>query len=183
MYSYNPYYEKYLAHFGVKHKSGRYPWGSGERPYQGDGAKFGLFSRKKNKKVNDTQNKTNEKVSNTEKNVKLDNGSNIKIHCDDENSTNIVNKITNKINGINEVMVDSISENQYSDNYHSYLKDNSNGYDDFRSKLSKSLNSISVSKIGDKYIAEASYTPDNKEEFTVEFDPVSGKIYRIGYND
>ena len=36
MYSYNPYYEKHLAHFGIKHKSGRYPWGSGERPYQGD---------------------------------------------------------------------------------------------------------------------------------------------------
>lgn len=25
-----------VMHFGVKRKSGRYPWGSGERPYQGD---------------------------------------------------------------------------------------------------------------------------------------------------
>ena len=43
MYSYNPYYEKYLMHFGIKHKSGRYPWGSGDRPYQGDG----FFTKKK----------------------------------------------------------------------------------------------------------------------------------------
>ena len=26
----------HLAHYGIKRKSGRYPWGSGERPYQGD---------------------------------------------------------------------------------------------------------------------------------------------------
>lgn len=24
----------YLTHFGIKERSGRYPWGSGERPYQ-----------------------------------------------------------------------------------------------------------------------------------------------------
>ena len=34
MYSYNPYYEKYLMHYGTKEHSGRYPYGSGERPYQ-----------------------------------------------------------------------------------------------------------------------------------------------------
>lgn len=31
---YNEY--DYLAHYGIKRRSGRYPWGSGERPYQGD---------------------------------------------------------------------------------------------------------------------------------------------------
>ena len=30
-----------LLHYGVKQRSGRYPWGSGENPYQhGDNAKF-----------------------------------------------------------------------------------------------------------------------------------------------
>lgn len=27
----------YLEHFGIKHRSGRFPWGSGERPFQGEG--------------------------------------------------------------------------------------------------------------------------------------------------
>lgn len=31
------YNEDYLEHFGIKHRSGRYKWGSGERPYQGEG--------------------------------------------------------------------------------------------------------------------------------------------------
>ncbi len=26
----------YLLHYGIPKRSGRYPWGSGERPYQGD---------------------------------------------------------------------------------------------------------------------------------------------------
>ena len=28
--------DKELMHFGMPRRSGRYPWGSGERPYQGD---------------------------------------------------------------------------------------------------------------------------------------------------
>lgn len=32
--------EDYLAHIGVKRRSGRYPWGSGERPYQGESEAF-----------------------------------------------------------------------------------------------------------------------------------------------
>lgn len=32
--------EDYLAHEGVKRRSGRYPWGSGERPYQGESVAF-----------------------------------------------------------------------------------------------------------------------------------------------
>ena len=28
--------EEYLAHFGTKRHSGRYPWGTGDRPYQDD---------------------------------------------------------------------------------------------------------------------------------------------------
>ena len=31
----------HLAHFGIKRKSGRYPWGSGKRPYQGASASNG----------------------------------------------------------------------------------------------------------------------------------------------
>ena len=27
----------YLVHYGIPKKSGRYPWGSGKRPFQGDG--------------------------------------------------------------------------------------------------------------------------------------------------
>lgn len=37
MYSYNPYYANYLMHYGTPKHSGRYPWGSGERPYQHGG--------------------------------------------------------------------------------------------------------------------------------------------------
>ena len=40
MYSYNPYYANYLAHYGTK-TSGRYPLGSGERPYQHVGVRIG----------------------------------------------------------------------------------------------------------------------------------------------
>lgn len=37
-----------LTHYGTKHHSGRYPWGSGERPYQGNGGKRqGYFARRK----------------------------------------------------------------------------------------------------------------------------------------
>lgn len=37
------YYNDELYHFGIKHRSGRYKWGSGERPYQGEGGvKAGL---------------------------------------------------------------------------------------------------------------------------------------------
>ena len=43
----------YLMHYGIARKSGRYPWGSGERPYQGDNIstkkKRGLFSFRKNR--------------------------------------------------------------------------------------------------------------------------------------
>ena len=43
-------------HYGMPRRSGRYPWGSGDRPYQGDGIsapkKHGLLSfRKKEKKA------------------------------------------------------------------------------------------------------------------------------------
>lgn len=32
--------DEYLAHVGVKRRSGRYPWGSGDRPYQGESQAF-----------------------------------------------------------------------------------------------------------------------------------------------
>lgn len=34
MYNYNYYYTSWLAHYGMKHKSGRYAYGSGDRPYR-----------------------------------------------------------------------------------------------------------------------------------------------------
>ena len=36
-----------LKHFGIKKRSGRYPWGSGERPYQGEGPIAGNKSPKR----------------------------------------------------------------------------------------------------------------------------------------
>ena len=33
----NPIAEDILMHYGVKRRSGRYPWGSGENPYQHSG--------------------------------------------------------------------------------------------------------------------------------------------------
>lgn len=61
MYEYN-----YLMHYGIPRKSGRYPWGSGERPYQGDSIstkkKHGLLSFRKNK-----QNKAEKAIQNLTK--------------------------------------------------------------------------------------------------------------------
>lgn len=31
------YWNDVICHFGIKHRSGRYKWGSGERPFQGEG--------------------------------------------------------------------------------------------------------------------------------------------------
>lgn len=51
MLSYNPYYEKYLMHYGIAKKSGRYPYGSGDRPYQHEagGAYKKKYARRTNK--------------------------------------------------------------------------------------------------------------------------------------
>lgn len=40
--------EQDLLHFGIKRRSGRYPWGSGDRPYQSGG---GFRTRRKMKKA------------------------------------------------------------------------------------------------------------------------------------
>ena len=39
--------EDYLLHIGVKRKSGRYPWGSGENPYQSEGWFLGEYKKLK----------------------------------------------------------------------------------------------------------------------------------------
>lgn len=39
--------EDYLLHIGVKRKSGRYPWGSGENPYQSEGWFLGEYRKLK----------------------------------------------------------------------------------------------------------------------------------------
>lgn len=56
--------DNYLEHYGIPRRSGRYPWGSGSRPFQGDGpaakssgktkisgksGKTGLFKKEKTK--------------------------------------------------------------------------------------------------------------------------------------
>ena len=48
MYSYNPYYSNYLMHYGNKN-SGRYPRGSGDRPYQHDPKKLKKYENKLNR--------------------------------------------------------------------------------------------------------------------------------------
>lgn len=40
----------YLAHYGVKERSGRYDWGSGDRPYQRLEKRKGFFARRKEEK-------------------------------------------------------------------------------------------------------------------------------------
>lgn len=45
-------YHDDLLHFGIKRRSGRYPYGSGERPFQGEGGrKTSLLKRKKEEKL------------------------------------------------------------------------------------------------------------------------------------
>lgn len=40
-----------ILHYGVKRRSGRYPWGSGERPYQGGGGPIKRYKAKKTAKA------------------------------------------------------------------------------------------------------------------------------------
>lgn len=47
--SYTPY-QNYLAHYGIKRRSGRYPYGSGERPFQGEGGPYLRRTRKEDRK-------------------------------------------------------------------------------------------------------------------------------------
>ena len=39
--------QEFLMHYGVKQRSGRYPYGSGERPYQSSGGRSGGFFRRR----------------------------------------------------------------------------------------------------------------------------------------
>lgn len=43
--------ENELYHYGMPRRSGRYPWGSGGRPYQSQGGKKGFFQKRKDKKA------------------------------------------------------------------------------------------------------------------------------------
>lgn len=54
-----------LYHFGIPRRSGRYPWGSGDRPFQSSGGKASTSKeeRRKTKKAN----KANKKISKTAK--------------------------------------------------------------------------------------------------------------------
>lgn len=44
-----------LLHYGVKRKSGRYPWGSGEDPYQGEGGFLSKYESLKAKGISETE--------------------------------------------------------------------------------------------------------------------------------
>ena len=59
-----------LYHYGVPKRSGRYPWGSGKRPYQGDGGhELAVRDRKSQKRANRKE-KINKAFDNTVKNGK-----------------------------------------------------------------------------------------------------------------
>ncbi len=45
------YFSDELVHFGIKRRSGRYPWGSGERPYQSGGGGAPVKKTRKQKKA------------------------------------------------------------------------------------------------------------------------------------
>lgn len=60
----------YIAHYGVKRRSGRYPWGSGDRPYQGDASKYiEKYKRKQTLLENRIENRHDK---NTRKTIKLE---------------------------------------------------------------------------------------------------------------
>lgn len=44
------YFSDELLHFGIKRRSGRYPWGSGERPYQSGGGGAPVKKTRKQKR-------------------------------------------------------------------------------------------------------------------------------------
>lgn len=47
--------EQYLAHYGMPRRSGRYPWGSGDSPYQGSGSFLGHIRELKKQGLTDAQ--------------------------------------------------------------------------------------------------------------------------------
>jgi len=47
--------DAYLAHYGILRKSGRYPWGSGETPYERSGTFFGLVGDMRKQGLSDTE--------------------------------------------------------------------------------------------------------------------------------
>ena len=59
-----------LMHFGIKRRSGRYKWGSGERPYQGEGP---ISDRKSPKKdIKDRRTLTDEEIKQRIDRIKLE---------------------------------------------------------------------------------------------------------------
>lgn len=47
--------EDYIMHYGTPHKSGRYPWGSGDRPYERDGDFLGYVNNLKKQGLSETE--------------------------------------------------------------------------------------------------------------------------------
>ena len=47
--------DKYLYHYGIERKSGRYPWGSGEDPYQRSGMFFSYINDLKSQGLTPSQ--------------------------------------------------------------------------------------------------------------------------------
>ena len=51
----NPIAEEILMHYGMPRRSGRYPWGSGENPYQHSGDFLSRIDELKSQGMSDTE--------------------------------------------------------------------------------------------------------------------------------
>ncbi len=51
----NPIAEEILMHYGIPRRSGRYPWGSGENPYQHSGDFLSRVDELKSQGMSDTE--------------------------------------------------------------------------------------------------------------------------------
>ncbi len=56
-------YSNELYHFGIPRRSGRYPWGSGERPYQSAGGRSSDRVRRKEEKTRKRFDKLDKRIS------------------------------------------------------------------------------------------------------------------------
>lgn len=54
-------YREDLLHFGIKRRSGRYPWGSGERPFQGEPKKMNRKQKKQLQREEEIEARVKEK--------------------------------------------------------------------------------------------------------------------------
>lgn len=60
------YFQQELYHFGIPHRSGRYPWGSGSRPFQSDPQRVVLRRKKRAQRI---ETRTTKKFSKLDKRI------------------------------------------------------------------------------------------------------------------